>query len=88
FPPAAGHPHPPDTDTRTGSVVAGDADLGTWRREVKGTARVEIALDLAAGVPEDLRAAADAEARRLAAFLGRDLDLRRTTAPDPLRSSP
>jgi hypothetical protein len=88
FPPAAGHPHPPDADTRTGGVVAGDANLGTWRREVKGTVKVEVALDLARGVPDDLRAGADAEARRLATFLGRDLDLRRTTPPDPLRSSP
>lgn len=80
FPPVPGHPHPPDAELRSGSVVAGDANLGTWRREVKGTAKVEIALDLAPGVPDDLRALARTEAARLAGFLGRDLDLRRDDA--------
>lgn len=79
FPPAPGHPHPPDVDLRSGSVVAGDANLGTWRREVRART-VEVALDLAPGVPEDLRTSVEAEARRLATFLGRDLDLRRDPA--------
>ena len=70
-----GHPHPPDVDLRSGSVVAGDANVGTWRREVKGRA-VEVALDLAPGVPDDLRERAWAEAGRLADFLGRDLGQR------------
>ena len=72
FPAVPGHPHPPDVDLRSGSVVAGDANVGTWRREVKGRT-VEIAIDLAPGVPEDLRERAWAEAGRLADFLGRDL---------------
>ena len=74
-----GHPHRPGTDLFVGSVFAGDANLGTWRREVKGQ-RVEITLDLAPGAPDDLRGHADAEAARLAGFLGRDLDLRRDGA--------
>jgi hypothetical protein len=86
-PQAPGHPHHPGTDRFVGSVFAGDANLGSWRREVKGTATVEVALDLAPGVPDDLRAQAFAEAARLAGFLGRDLDLRATT-PNPLPSSP
>ena len=80
FPATAGHPHPPDVDLRSGSVFAGDANLGTWRREVRGASRVEVALDLAPGVPDDLRALADAEAARLAGFLGRDLDLHHSDA--------
>ena len=72
FPPVPGHPHPPDVDLRSGSVFAGDANVGTWRREVKGRT-VQVALDLAAGVPDDLRAAAETQAGRLAAFLGREL---------------
>ncbi|GAB2577122.1 winged helix DNA-binding domain-containing protein [Microlunatus antarcticus] len=75
FPPAPGHPHPPDADLRSGSVLGGDANLGTWRREVKGR-RVEVTLDLAPGVRDALRQAAEAEASRLAVYLGRDLDLR------------
>ncbi|GAA3553944.1 winged helix DNA-binding domain-containing protein [Microlunatus spumicola] len=75
FPPAPGHPHPPDVDLRSGSVFAGDANVGTWRREVRGRA-VEVALALAPGVPDDVRALAHGEAVRLARFLDRDLDLR------------
>ncbi len=76
FPPAPGHPRPPGTDRFVGSVVAGGADVGTCRREVKSSTRVEVALDLAPGLPAELRASARAEAARLAAFLGRDLELR------------
>lgn len=72
FPPAPGHPHPPDVDLRSGSVFAADANVGTWRREVRGRT-VEVALDLAPGVPDDLRTLAWSEAGRLADFLGRDL---------------
>lgn len=79
FPVVLGHPHPPGADLFVGSVFAGDANVGTWRREVKSRT-VEIALDLAPGLPDDVRAMADAEARRLASFLGRDLDLRRHDA--------
>ena len=75
FPTVPGHPHVPGADLFVGSVFAGDANLGTWRREVKART-VEVALDLAPGLPDDLRGLADAEARRLAAFLGRELDLR------------
>lgn len=75
FPPAPGHPHPSDPELRSGSVFAGDANVGTWRREVRART-VEVALDLAPGAPGDLRDLAEVEARRLAEFLGRDLDLR------------
>jgi hypothetical protein len=69
------HPHRPGTDVFVGSVLSGDANLGLWRREVRGRT-VEVALDLAPSTPTALRAAAEAEARRLADFLGRDLELR------------
>lgn len=69
------HPHPPGADRFVGSVVAGGADLGTWRREVRGRV-VEVALDLAPSTPEELRAGAEEQARRLAAFLGRELERR------------
>ncbi|SEQ35978.1 winged helix DNA-binding domain-containing protein [Microlunatus flavus] len=69
------HPHRAGTDQFVGSVVAGDANLGTWRREVRGRT-VEVALDLAPSTPDDLRRLAEGEARRLASFLGRDLVLR------------
>ena len=69
------HPHQPGTDQFVGSVVAGGADLGTWRREVRGRV-VEVALDLAPSTPEELRAGAEEQARRLAVFLGRELALR------------
>ncbi len=75
FPPAPGHPQAPDADLRSGSVLAGDADVGTWRRGVRART-VEVALDLASGAPADLRDLAVVEAQRLATFLGRDLDLR------------
>ncbi len=75
FPRAGRHPSPPGTDVFVGSVVAGDVNLGTWRREVRGR-RVEVALALAPGVDPHLRDLAGAQARRLAAFLDRDLDLR------------
>lgn len=75
FPQVGGHPRPPGTDVFVGSVVAGDANLGTWRRQVRGR-RVEVALDLGPEVPLALRDLARAEAGRLARFLGRDLDLR------------
>ncbi|SDU88969.1 Winged helix DNA-binding domain-containing protein [Microlunatus sagamiharensis] len=69
------HPHPPGADRFVGSVVAGGADLGTWRREVRGRV-VEVALDLAPSTPEEVRAGAEEQARRLAAFLGRELERR------------
>ena len=69
------HPHRPGTDQFVGTVLAGGANLGTWRREVRGRV-VEVALDLAPSTPEELRAGAEEQARRLAAFLGRELALR------------
>lgn len=72
FPKPDDHPHRPGTDLFVGSVFAGDANLGTWRREVKGR-RLEVALDLAPSVPDDLRALAEEQARRLADFLDREL---------------
>lgn len=86
YPSAPGHPHRPGADIFIGSVFAGDANVGTWRREVKART-VELVLDLAPGVPDDLRTRAAAEAQRLATFLGRDLALTMTPR-DPLTSSP
>ena len=49
LPSRAGHPHPPDADLRWGSVMAGLANVGLWRRTMvdgrRRTVRVAAALD-------------------------------------------
>jgi winged helix DNA-binding protein len=74
FPVADRHPHPAGEDLFVGSVVLGDANVGTWRRTIKGrSVRVEVALAPRIGAAD--REAVAAAAGRLAAFLGRELDL-------------
>ena len=74
FPPAARHPHPAGEDQFVGSVVVGDENAGTWRRTIKGRiVRVEVAL--APGLTTVEHEAVAEAAGRLAAFLGRELEL-------------
>jgi hypothetical protein len=71
FPLAAGHPHPPDDDLRWGSVIAGLANVGVWRRTIVDGRRrtVRVSAALAPGTSARERSAADTELERLAAFL-------------------
>lgn len=71
FPLADRHPHPPDADTRWGSVIAGLTDVGVWRRTLTGgrRRRVRTAVELAPGTGSAQRVAVDVELDRLAAFL-------------------
>ena len=66
------HPHQPGTDRFVGSVIVDKIDVGTWRRTVKGQ-KLIMELTLAPGVDADQRAAVEAEAARLAGFLGKEL---------------
>jgi hypothetical protein len=71
FPLAPGHPHPPDADLRWGSVLAGLANVGVWRRTIVDGRRrtVRVAAALAPGTTARERAAVDTELDRLAQFL-------------------
>ena len=75
IPTAPDHPHPPGVDIFVGSVLADGVNVGTWRREVRGSS-VEVAIRLAGGTPDDVQTLAHAQAVRLAAFLGRALERR------------
>ena len=66
------HPHQPGTDRFVGSVIVDKIDVGTWRRTVKGQ-KLIMELVLAPEVDADQRAAVEAEAARLAGFLGKQL---------------
>lgn len=74
FPTASDHPHPPGYDTYTGSVLAGTQNVGAWRRTVRGR-RVVVETWLAPGLPPATLAAVDGAVHRLAAFLGRELEV-------------
>ena len=68
------HPHQPGADRFVGSVIVDKIDVGTWRRTVKDQ-KLIMELALAPGVDADQRAAVEAEANRLAGFLGKELQL-------------
>ena len=74
FPPASDHPHPRGYDTYTGSVLAGTQNVGAWRRTIRGR-RVTVETWLAPGLPSATLAAVQAAVQRLAAFLGRELEV-------------
>lgn len=74
FPIASNHPHPPGYDTYTGSVLAGTQNIGAWRRTVRAR-RVAVETWLAPGLSPATVTAVDSAAQRLAAFLGRELEL-------------
>jgi hypothetical protein len=69
FPAAAGHPHPPDIDLRTGSVIVGERNVGTWRRTISGK-KLIIETELAPGLDEPHLATIKAAVGRLTEFLG------------------
>ena len=74
FPQATGHPHTPGEDLFVGSVIIAEANVGTWRRTVKGRKMImEIALAPAFGRRSG--ALVEAAAGKLATFLGKELEL-------------
>jgi DNA glycosylase AlkZ-like len=74
FPQADGHPHAPGEDLFVGSVIIADANVGTWRRTVRGRKMImEIAL--APGIVARSRGLLEAAASRLATFAGKQLEL-------------
>jgi hypothetical protein len=74
FPQADGHPHAPGEDLFVGSVIIADANVGTWRRTVRGRKMImEIAL--APGIVARSRGLVEAAASRLATFAGKQLEL-------------
>jgi winged helix DNA-binding protein len=80
FPVADRHPHPAGEDLFVGSVVLGDANVGTWRRTLKGrSVRVEVALTPGL-VPAEHEAVAES-AGDLATFLDRKLDVAILVSP-------
>ena len=64
----------PGADRFVGSVIVDKIDVGTWRRTVKGQ-KLIMELALAPWVDTDRRTAVEAEAARLARFLGKELQL-------------
>jgi hypothetical protein len=74
FPTVDGHPHRPGDDLFVGSVIIDQANVGTWRRTVRGRwVLMEIALTPKLG-PQARDQVAEAAAK-LARFLGRPLEL-------------
>jgi Winged helix DNA-binding domain len=74
FPQADGHPHAPGEDLFVGSVIIAEANVGTWRRTVRGRKMImEIAL--APGIVARLRGLVEAAASKLATFAGKQLEL-------------
>lgn len=69
FPAAPGHPHPPDMVLFIGSVIAGERNVGTWRRTLTGH-KLSIETALAPGLDEECLAAVDSAVGRLTDFLG------------------
>ena len=73
FPPAQGHPTGGRVDPFWGTVVVDTVNAGVWRRRLgRGTVAVETRL--APTVDDEQRALVGAAARRLACFVGRELD--------------
>ena len=74
FPQADGHPHAPGEDLFVGSVIIAEANVGTWRRTVRGRKMImEIAL--APDIVTRSRGLVEAAASRLATFAGKQLEL-------------
>jgi hypothetical protein len=69
FPAAPGHPHPPEAVLFIGSVIAGERNVGTWRRTVTGK-KLVIETDLAPGLDDETVAAIAAAVDDLTNFLG------------------
>jgi Winged helix DNA-binding domain len=73
FPQATGHPHTPGEDLFVGCVIIAEANVGTWRRTVKGHKMImEIAL---APGEQRSRPLVEAAANKLATFMEKELEL-------------
>jgi hypothetical protein len=75
FETAAGHPHPPDRQLFTGSVIVGVRNVGTWRR-TSTKSQLTIETDLAPGLDDPSRAAVHQAVQRLTEFLGHPAERR------------
>jgi hypothetical protein len=69
FETAPGHPHPPDMQLLTGSVIVGVCNVGTWRRTITGK-KLTIETDLATGLDDRSHEAVQQGVERLTEFLG------------------
>jgi hypothetical protein len=69
FETAPDHPHPPDMQLFTGSIIVGVRNVGTWRRTITGT-KLTVETDLAPDLDDELLAAIEKTVDRLRAFLG------------------
>jgi hypothetical protein len=69
FETATGHPHPPDMQLFTGSIIVGVRNVGTWRRTITKT-KLTIETDLAPGLDDRSQAAVQKAVGRLTEFLG------------------
>ena len=74
FPLADRHPHPPGEDFFVGAVIIGQANVGTWRRTVRGRS-VLIEIRLAPGLGPRAEDQAAEAAAKLSEFLGKRLEL-------------
>ena len=83
FPVADGHPHPPDGELFVGSVLHDAANVGTWRRTVRGST-VVLEPRLAPGLRARTAGAVTAAMQRLADFLGLEL----VVAAEPALAGP
>lgn len=77
FETAAGHPHPPDMQLFTGSIIVGVRNVGTWRRTITKD-KLTIQTDLAPGLDDRSRAAIETAKARLTEFLGHPAEQRPT----------
>jgi hypothetical protein len=69
FETAAGHPHSPDMQLFTGSVIVRVRNVGTWRRTIT-TKKLTIETDLAPGLDDRSHKAVHEAVERLTEFLG------------------
>jgi len=74
FPSAYGHPHQPGEDLFVGCIIIAEANVGLWRRSVKGRKMI-MEITLAPGVMPDSRPLVEAAAVDLASFTGKELEL-------------
>jgi hypothetical protein len=74
FPLAEPYPQAAHPEQSAGAVVVGDANIGTWRRELRGK-NVIVDVAVASGRPRRELRLVTAAAEELAAFLGRKLEL-------------
>jgi hypothetical protein len=69
FETAPGHPHPPDMQLLTGSIIVGIQNVGTWRRTISNK-KLTIETDLAPGLDDRSQAAVQKAKHRHTEFLG------------------